>query len=69
MTLIGAAGTPTQINVLHRPDAKCANVTFDYSENLTCTEWLMDNSDSDKIIQNPGDENNLGAIVKQFLKD
>ena len=58
----------SQINVLHHPDAKCANVTFDYSENLTCTEWLMDNPQSGKVIQSPGDENNLGAIVKQFFR-
>lgn len=59
----------SQINFLHHSDAKCANVIFDYSENLTCTEWLMDKPHPDKIIQSPGDENNLGVIVKQFFLD
>ena len=66
--LIGEGFLLSQINVLHNPQAKCANVIFDYSENVTCTEWLMDNPDSDKITQNPGKENNLGAIVKQFFR-
>ena len=56
----------SQINVLHHPQARCANVIFNYSENLTCTEWVMN---TNKITQNPGDENNLGTIVKQFLDD
>lgn len=59
----------SQINVLHYPNAKCANVIFDYSNNLTYVEWIMETDAQGKITQNVCDENNLGVIVKQFLED
>ncbi len=59
----------SQINILHYPEAKCANVLFDYSNNLTYVEWIMGTDAQDKITQNVFYENNLGVIVKQFLED
>lgn len=59
----------SQINVLHHPEARCANVIFDYSENLASAEWLIDKTLSVKTIQNPDDSANLGTIVKQLLNE
>ena len=59
----------SQINILHYPEARCANVIFDYSNNLTYVEWIMETDAQDKITQSVCDDNNLGVIVKQFLED
>jgi len=59
----------SQINVLYHPQAQSANVIFDYSNNFTCAEWLLDKDRSVKFIQNTSDKNNLGLIVKQLLED
>lgn len=67
--LISEGFLRSQINVLHRPYAKCANVLFDYSDNLTCAEWLMEKPRPAEVLQNVSDDNNLGLIVKQVLED
>lgn len=59
----------SQINVLHHAQARCANVTYDYSNNHTCTEWLFGQHHSRKIVQVASDINNLGTIVKQHVAE
>ena len=59
----------SQINILHYPKAKCANVIFDYSNNRTLVEWIMETNAQTKITQSVCNDNNLGVIVKQFIED
>jgi len=59
----------SQINMLYSPKTKCANVLFDYSNNLTYVKWIMETDAQAKITKNLCDDNNLGAIVKRFIEN
>lgn len=59
----------SQINILHYPKAECANVLFNYSNNMTYVEWIMETDTHAKITQGVCDDNNLGVIVKQFIEN
>ena len=56
----------SQITFIHNPSARLANITYDYSTNRICVEWVMKDSRIPNIINNASQENNLGVLVKQF---
>lgn len=57
----------SQIIVLHRRQARCANVIYDYSNDHTYVEWLPNQTSAGKIMQDAGDINSLEAVIKQYL--
>lgn len=59
----------SQINVLQHAQARCANITYDYSNNHIYVEWLFNQQNDRKIVQGAGDINNLGNIVKQYVDE
>ncbi|MGB2984474.1 MAG: cache domain-containing protein [Phycisphaerae bacterium] len=59
----------SQINVLYHPDAKSANVRYEYSIDRTSVEWVLAETRVGRIGQDGSDAHNLGAIVKEHLDD
>ena len=57
----------SQISVMYHPQAACANVTYDYSQDRICVEWILNQETSKKCIHHGEDAHNLETIVKQFM--
>ena len=57
----------SQMTFLHDPRASVANVSYDYSDNNICVEWIMGQDRSTRKLQNAAEGDNLGMIMKQFL--
>lgn len=54
----------SQISVLHHAQAKCANVTYDYSEDQICVEWVLDRANRSTNVHHGDDAHNLETVVK-----
>jgi len=57
----------SQISVLYHPRARCANVTYDYSQDRVNVEWLLAQTRANRCIHHAGDSHNLETIVKHYL--
>ena len=57
----------SQISVLYHPRAKCANVTYDYSQDRVSVEWVFDQASANRCIHHADDTHNLETIVKDSM--
>lgn len=57
----------SQISVLHRAQASCANVSYDYSQDHIRVAWLPAQGQAQTVISDVDDAYNMGAIVKRFV--
>ena len=57
----------SQISVLYHPLAKCANVTYDYSQDQINVVWVLDETSANGCIHHADDTHNLDTIVKDTM--
>ncbi len=57
----------SQISVLHHSQAKCANVTYDYSDDRITVEWVLDQASRTGFIYRGDDTHNLETVVKNSM--
>ncbi len=57
----------SQISVLYHPQANCANVTYDYSQDLINVEWVSDQALSTRCVYHGDDSQNLETIVEDSM--
>ena len=57
----------SQISFLYHPQARCANVTYDYSEDNVCVQWLFDHKSLCSHMHHAGAAHNLDDIIKNYL--
>jgi hypothetical protein len=58
-----------QISVRYHPQAKCANVIYDYSQDNLSVEWVSHQPSDVKFIQHAGASHNLETIVKRSIEE
>ena len=54
----------SQISVLHHAQANCANVTYDYSNDRICVEWVFDRTARNTCVHHGDDAHNLESVVR-----
>lgn len=57
----------SQIRLLYHPSARCANVTYDYSQDRVTVEWPSDQPSTTRCIHHGDDAHNLETIVKDSM--
>lgn len=58
-----------QISIMYHPQAKCANVIYDYSQDHLSVEWIHHQPSDVKYIQHAGASHNLETIVKRSIEE
>ena len=58
-----------QISVMYHPQAKCANVVYDYSQDHLSVEWVPHQPSDVKYVQHAGASHNLETIVKRSIDE
>jgi hypothetical protein len=58
-----------QISVMYHPQAKCANVLYDYSKDRLSVEWVPYQASDARFIQHAGASYNLETIVKRSIDE
>jgi hypothetical protein len=58
-----------QISMMYNPQAKCANVLYDYSKDRLSVEWVPYQVSDVRYIQHADASHNLETIVKQSIDD
>ncbi len=56
-----------QISVLYHPEARCANVTYDYSEDQITVDWVLGLSAATTCSHHGSDGHNLETIVRDLM--
>ena len=57
----------SQISVLHHSQAKCANVTYDYSDDRITVEWVLDQASRTGYVYRGDDTHSLETVVKNSM--
>jgi len=57
----------SQISVLYHPEARCANVTYDYSDDQISVEWVQRDSRVPSCIHHGIDGQNVETIVRDCM--
>ncbi len=57
----------SQISVLYHPEARCANVTYDYSQDRISVEWVFDQPQTAVCIHHGDDGRDLATIVRTSM--
>ena len=57
----------SQISVLQHSRAKCANVTYDYSDDQISVEWVLEQASRNGCIYHGDDAHNLETVVKDSM--
>lgn len=57
----------SQISVLYHPQARCANVTYDYAEDRIRVEWVLDQTPETRCIYHGKDGHDLETILKHCM--
>ena len=57
----------SQISVLFHPQARCANVTYDYSQDQISVEWVPDQALASRCIHHGVDSHDLETIVRDSM--
>ena len=59
----------SQIRVLYHAKARCANVTYDYSQDQISVEWVLEGENSDACVHHGEDGHNLETIMKDSMSE
>ena len=57
----------SQISVLYHPQARCANVTYDYSQDRISVEWVFDQPQTAVRVHHGDDGRDLATIVRTSM--
>jgi len=56
-----------QISIMYHPQAKCANMIYDYSQDHLSVEWISHQPSAAKYVQHAGAAHNLETMVKRSI--
>jgi len=59
----------SQITIMKNPDARCADVTYEFSTNITYVTWCSSAGGSSERVQLSREAESVGEIMEALLAD